>query len=94
VSEESAESRLYHIGLKVLTPVVTKISVFWDIPPCSALKVNRLCLSYAFTLVSCWAYSSAIKIEVTCSSETSADFQRTTWRYIPEDRTLQVVSCL
>jgi hypothetical protein len=25
------------------------------------------------------------------SSETSDDFQRTTWRYIPEDRTLQLV---
>jgi hypothetical protein len=29
-----------------------------------------------------------LKIEVTCSSETSVDFQRTKWHYIPEDRTL------
>jgi hypothetical protein len=27
-------------------------------------------------------------MEVTYSSETSVGFQRTTWRYIPEDRTL------
>jgi hypothetical protein len=31
-------------------------------------------------------------MEVTCSSETSVDFQRTTLRYITEDRTLQYES--
>jgi hypothetical protein len=30
------------------------------------------------------AYFSALKMEATCSSKTSADFQRITWRYIPE----------
>jgi hypothetical protein len=34
------------------------------------------------------AYFSTLKIEVTCSSEMSVDFQRTTRRYVPEDRTL------
>jgi hypothetical protein len=29
-----------------------------------------------------------LKMEATCSSETSTDFQRTTQRYVPEDRTL------
>jgi hypothetical protein len=34
-----------------------------------------------------------LKVEAICSSETSDDFQRTTCRYIPEDRTpLTVVS--
>jgi hypothetical protein len=28
-------------------------------------------------------------MEATCSSETSVDFQRITWRYIPEDSSLQ-----
>jgi hypothetical protein len=28
-------------------------------------------------------------MESTCSSETSVDFQRTTWRYIPENRTIR-----
>jgi hypothetical protein len=46
-----------------------------------------------FTLVSCLAYSLTLKKEVTCSSETSVDYQRTTWHYIPEDRTLQPVLC-
>jgi hypothetical protein len=34
-------------------------------------------------------YSSTLNIEMTCPSETSADIQQTTQRYIPEDRTLQ-----
>jgi hypothetical protein len=36
----------------------------------------------------CLADSSTLKIEATCFSETSVDFQRTTRHYIPEDRTL------
>jgi hypothetical protein len=38
------------------------------------------------------AYSSAMKMEATCSSETSVDFRRTTRRYIPEDRTVHTNS--
>jgi hypothetical protein len=48
------------------------------------------CFPPACTLVSCLAYSSTLKMEAICSSETSVDFQRTTWRYIPEDRTLHM----
>jgi hypothetical protein len=44
--------------------------------------------------VSCLAYSSTLKMKATWSSETSVDFQRTTRRYIPEDRTLQEVHLL
>jgi hypothetical protein len=40
------------------------------------------------SLISCLAYSSNLKIETTCSSEMSVDFQRTKRRYFPEDRTL------
>jgi hypothetical protein len=46
----------------------------------------------AFTLVSYLAYSSALKMEATYSSETLVEFQRTTRRYIPEDITL-ISSC-
>jgi hypothetical protein len=80
--------------------VVIKSSTFWDITPCSPLTVNRhfrgthrlhlqgrLSLPPAFTLISCSAYSTT-KMEAIRSSETSADFQRTTWNYIPEDITL------
>jgi hypothetical protein len=40
-------------------------------------------------LLSCLFYSLTLKMEEMYSSETSIDFQRTTWRYIAEDRTLQ-----
>jgi hypothetical protein len=43
----------------------------------------------AFALVSCLADFSSVKMEVICSSETSVDFQWTTWRCIPEDKTLE-----
>jgi hypothetical protein len=42
-------------------------------------------------LVSFLAYSSTLKMEATRSSETLVDFQRSTWRYIPEDITLQFI---
>jgi hypothetical protein len=38
-----------------------------------------------FKLASCSAYSSILKMEAVCSLETSADFQRTKRRYMPED---------
>jgi hypothetical protein len=41
----------------------------------------------AFSLVSCLAYPSTLKMEMTCYSETPFDFQRTAWRYVPDDRT-------
>jgi hypothetical protein len=95
------------VGFEVLTAVVMKNTIFWDITPCSPLKVNqhfggtyslqlqgrRISLARnqrgsgwqakpASTLVSCSAYSSTLKMEVICYSETSVDFQRTTQRYI------------
>jgi hypothetical protein len=39
------------------------------------------------------AYSSALKMEVTWSSETSVDFQFITWHRIPEDKTLHNHCC-
>jgi hypothetical protein len=43
-------------------------------------------------LVSCLVYSSNLKMAGICSSETLVDFQRTTRRYIPEDKNLDVIS--
>jgi hypothetical protein len=37
--------------------------------------------------------SSTLKMEGICSSETSVDAQRTTWRYIPEVDTLHNIRC-
>jgi hypothetical protein len=45
------------------------------------------------TLVSCLTYSSIVKVEATCSSETSIDFQWPTRRYIPEDGTRHTSIC-
>jgi hypothetical protein len=61
--------------------VVMKSSVFWDMTPCSPLKVSRAFLAMCFILVSYVVLSSTPKMEVTCY------FQFTTWR-VPEDRTL------
>jgi hypothetical protein len=30
----------YNVGFEVLTAVVMKSSIFWDVMPCSPLKVN------------------------------------------------------
>jgi hypothetical protein len=43
------------------------------------------------TLVSCSAYSSTLKMEVACSTETLIDFEWITRRYIPEDITPQEI---
>jgi hypothetical protein len=60
----------------------TKISIFWDITPCSSLEVSRrfggTCLLQVALLASCFmlvyylAYYSILKMEATYSSETSA----------------------
>jgi hypothetical protein len=43
-------------------------------------------LAICFMLVPCLAYSLAMMVEVICSSETSADFRRTTQHYNSQDR--------
>jgi hypothetical protein len=72
------------VGFEVTTTIVMTNSVFWYIRSCSPLKVNQ---ATCFTLGSPLAYSSTLKMKATCSSEASVDFQATTQRYIPEDRT-------
>jgi hypothetical protein len=67
----------------------------------AVLSIHSKCSIYqyslrlppAFTLVSCFAYYSTLKMDATCSSETSVDFQQTTRCYIPEDRTLHNHCC-
>jgi hypothetical protein len=90
------------VEFEALTAVVMKSTNFGDITACGPLKVNRrfgityllLCLPPAFTLVSCTAYSSTLKIEAICSSETSVHVQRATRRYIPGESTLPETNCL
>jgi hypothetical protein len=88
-----------YAGFEALTAVVMKISIFWDITPCSPLKANRqFGRIYRLNLHGRRINQarnqneagSKPKIETTCSTKTSVDLKRTTLRYIPEDRTLQV----
>jgi hypothetical protein len=65
------------VRYEVLTAVIMKSSIFWDITLYSSLKFNRrfggtcrlhllglrIRLSTSFTLVSCLAYSSNLNIE-------------------------------
>jgi hypothetical protein len=71
--------------------------IFWDITPCSPLKVNR-CFggTWRFHLLATCSHSgfllnsfSTLKMEAIYASKTSVDFQRTTRRYAPEYRRLQ-----
>jgi hypothetical protein len=85
----------------------TNSSSFCEKMSCSPLKVNRrfggtsslhiqgprvALFATCFRLVSCLAISWTLKVEVTCSSDTSVDFQRSTRRYIPEDRPLHTMA--
>jgi hypothetical protein len=85
------------VGFQILTAVVMKSSIFCDIMTCGPLKVNwrfagtcnrhleRRRISQARNQRGVGSKQSSAR---TCSSETTVDFQRTTRRYIPEDRTL------
>jgi hypothetical protein len=53
-----------------------------------ALGSSETPFAACFRLASYLASSSSLNIQVICSSETSADFHRTTRCYIPDDRTL------
>jgi hypothetical protein len=76
------------VGFEVLTSVVMKSSIFWDITSCSPLKFSRPLLASYFTLISCLGCTSTVKMEATFSSETAVDIHGTTRRNTPEDRTL------
>jgi hypothetical protein len=80
------------IGFKALIAVVMKNSGFWVIMPCNPKSrwLAELGSQPAFMLISLVACSSILKMEATCSSETSIDFQQTTRRYIPGGRTLHL----
>jgi hypothetical protein len=54
---------------------------------------SKTLLTSHFMMVSLLACSSTWKLEATCLYETSVDFQWTTRRYIPKDRTLHNHRC-
>jgi hypothetical protein len=71
---------IIYVGFEVLTQVVMRSTVSWDIVPHTPLPP-------ALTLVSWLVYSLTSKTEVTRFSGTLVDFRRTTRHYIPEDST-------
>jgi hypothetical protein len=87
---------IYLWFFKVLQQMKNPVS--WDTALCSPLKVNRIIgcsvlLATCFVLVSHLVYSSTLKRGATCFSEASVEFQRSTRRYIPEDRTVHNHRC-
>jgi hypothetical protein len=93
------------VGFEVLTAVVMKSSIFWDIMPCSPLEISRRFggiyrLHLQGRIInrarnqreSRWHSLPPAFTLVSCSaysSEMPVDFQQTTRRFIPEDVTLQ-----
>jgi hypothetical protein len=57
-----------------------------NIKPLSLVSTSKKSVC-CFFLVYCLAYSSILKMEDVCSSETSVDFDQNTLCYIPEDKT-------
>jgi hypothetical protein len=71
-------------GIEVLTSVVMKSSISWDITPCSPLKANRLFKRKFCPHLHARRLSQARKQR----ESRSVDFQGTSQLYVPEDRTL------
>jgi hypothetical protein len=76
------EDEDYYVGFEVLTAVIMKSTIFWDITLCSPLSVNRrfggnILRSSACHLLSCWFLArlifSSLKMKAICSPETSVD---------------------
>jgi hypothetical protein len=73
-----------------------KRSAFWDIMPCSPLKVNRRFgknVASIFSKKPAQREGSSKQSSAVCSSETPINFQRTTRCYIPEDKILHNHGC-
>jgi hypothetical protein len=86
------------VGFEVLTAVIMKNSVSWDMTPCSPANQvmfrsnislsSKLKSKLYLLLASCLLhdrFSLALKMDAICSFETLVDFHRTTQSYIPED---------
>jgi hypothetical protein len=72
-----------YVRFEVLTAASMKISVFWDVAPCSLVVCQR------FRGACCLHRQGDAS-----TSETSVNFYQTTRRNIPEDRHLLVCRCV
>jgi hypothetical protein len=85
----------YVVRLEVLTAVAMKHTIFWDIIKCSpTIPINIMSpsmLAAFFTRVHLLSCFATVKMETMRSSETFANFKRTTQCYTQEDRTLYLL---
>jgi hypothetical protein len=70
--------------------LLDSLVVRWYVTEDFCLQGYNTLLAAWFMLVSCLSYYSTLNMKAIYSSEMSVDFQQITWRYIPEDRTLQI----
>jgi hypothetical protein len=83
----------YYVGFEVLTAVVMKSTIFWDIMPCSLLSVIRR-FGGTYRLHLQGQKISWVRNRGQSKWQADIDSQRTTWRYIQEDGALQYNYCL
>jgi hypothetical protein len=76
-----SSERTLHLSFTALTE--RKLDCTWS---GSSVHSHVLSWQLCFTLISCLAYSSTLKIEETWSPETSVDFQLPARCYIPVDK--------
>jgi hypothetical protein len=93
-SHSSGYEEYYLLGYYAVKPVESQLTFQRNMSPPSSGPKNKPSydrnhhkglLATCFTLISCLAYSSTLKMEEICYSETSVEFQQTTRPYIPEE---------
>jgi hypothetical protein len=80
------------VGYEVLTAVVMKSFILWDVNLCTFRRIISALLAACFILASCLAYFCTLDMEATRSSKTSTYFERTTLRLSHKIETFLVVS--
>jgi hypothetical protein len=90
------------VGFQVLMVVTMKSTVVWDVLLYSPVQVHWCCrgmhcihpsrapLATCFLLVTCMVYSSTVKMEAVCSSQTSLNFYQILLCHFPEDSILHM----
>jgi hypothetical protein len=89
-SHSGSYEEYYLVGYNAVQSIESQLTFRRNMWPLSSRCKNKPSKKPAFTLVSCSAHFSTLKVEAICSSETSVDFQWTERRYIPQDSTLQL----
>jgi hypothetical protein len=80
-----AFNKIYIVRFQVLTAASMKFRLFWDVAPCSHVKLTDV----SAVLTADITRAMALFMEAVRASETSVNFNVTTQRYIPEDSKLQ-----